>query len=137
VAEPEVYLPDERVLPIQEQLYQKYPIFIDWHTDFVTVRHEPPYTGNLPDGSQGVSQEAIIQFMIVSDYPATRPIQRAAGVRHGSQATTYERGWLEAEQEFKSGHYVGQGKDDPLMVIFQGLAYKHFDEVMSLAQIMN
>jgi len=141
MAEQEVYLPDERVLPVQEELFRKYPVFLDWGTDLLTVRHEAnklrPYQGALPEGPQGRSEKTIIQFLIVSDYPATRPIQRAAGIRHGTSAIVYEDAWEEAEKEFEGGHYVGQGADDPLAVIFNGLAFKHAEQMMSLAQIMN
>jgi len=137
----EVFLPDERVLPIQELLTKKYPLFKDWGTDFVSVRHEAspdePYEGQLPEGPMGRSEKPVVQFLIVSDYPATRPIQRKQGVRHGTSAITYEDSWEEAEKEHRNGHYVHQGIDDPLLVIFAGLAYKHTEEMMSLSSIMN
>ncbi len=138
----EVYLSDERVLPIQEQMAIKWPLFKDWGTDFLTVRHEAskedPYKGPLPDGSVGISVWPIIEFLLVSDYPATRPVQKKAGVRHGTRAIVYEASWEEAEAEFKNGHYVrGDGAEDPLIVIFKGMAFKHTDEMMSLASIMN
>ncbi len=139
---PEVFLPDERVIPIQERMHVKWPLLKDWGTDFVTVRHDAskldPYNGPLPDGSVGISVWPIIEFLLVSNYPATRPVQRKAGVRHGTRAIVYERSWEEAEKEFKNGHYVrGDGATDPLEVIFRGMAFKHTDEMMSLASIMN
>jgi hypothetical protein len=132
----EVYLPDERVLPVQQKLYEKYPSFIDWNTDFLTVRVED-FEGQLPDGTSGKTPWPVIQFMIVSDYPASRPIQRAQGVRHATVATVWERAWEEGEKEFKNGHYVNSKAEDPLEVIFAGVAHKHVEEITSLSQIMN
>jgi len=135
--EPEVYLPDERVLPIQEALYKAIPQLVDWHTDFVTVRYEPPWMGVLPEGVEGVSEKAILQFMLISDFPPTRVIQRAAGVRHSTRATLYEDAWEEAEAERLNGHYVNGEAQDPLHKIFRGLMAKHKWEVEKLSTITN
>lgn len=134
MSDQEVYLPDERVIPVQDKLYLEYPLFVDWHTDFVTIRHEPPFTGTLPDGTVGTTQWPVLQFMVVSDYPATRVIQRKMGVRHATAATLWERAWEEADREYK--HLVGV-KVDPLERIFRAIAFKHYDEMQSLASLMN
>jgi hypothetical protein len=141
MAKQEVFLPDERVLPIQARLTEEHRSFVDWNTDFVTVRHEAApgqeYYGVLPEGPEGFSQKPIIQFLIVSDYPATRPIQRAQGVRHATSAIVYEDAWEVAEEEYRNGHYVKHDKTDPLEVIFRGMAKKHVWEVYQLSRIMN
>lgn len=143
MSDPEVYLPDQRVIPIQERMAVKWPLFVDWGTDFLTVRHEAstvdPYNGPLPDGSNGMTIHPIIEFLLISDYPATRPIQRKQGVRHGTRAIVYEAAWLEAEKDFTNSHFVrtGEAARDPLEIIFEGMAFKHTDEMMSLASIMN
>ena len=136
-SEPEVYLPDERVLPIQEALYAAIPQLVDWHTDFVTMRYEPPWIGVLPEGIEGISQKAILQFALISDFPPTRVIQRAAGARHSTRATLYEDDWEEAERERLNGHYVNGNTTDPLETIFRGLMAKHKWEVERLSTIMN
>lgn len=134
----EVYLPDNRILPIQEVLVREYPIFLDWDTDFVTVLHHPPFTGPLPDGTSGTTMNEVVQFLLVSDYPATRKIQRDAGVRHATVATAWQRAWEEADHEYrKGGHFAGQGHVDPLLTIFRGLAFQHHREMMDLASITN
>lgn len=136
-SKPEVYLPDERVLPIQEALYQEIPQLKDWGTDFVTLRFEPPWVGVLPEGMEGVSMKPILQFVLVSDFPPTRPIQRSAGLRHSTRATLYEDAWEEAEKERTNGHYVNGDVTDPLEKIFRGLMAKHRWEVTRLSKIMN
>lgn len=134
----EVYLPDERVWPIQERVVEKYSIFLDWDTDFLTVLHKPPFTGPLPDGTSGTTMNEVVQFLLVSDYPATRKIQREHGIRHGTVAAAWRRAWEEAEHEYRSGgHFVGQVNEDPLLAIFASLAAQHYDEMMQLASITN
>ena len=133
----EVYLPDERVLPIQETLYREVPQMTEWKTDFLTLRYDPPWVGVLPEGMEGVSMKAILQFVLVSDFPPTRVIQRAAGLRHSTRATLYEDAWEEAEKERTNSHYVNGETTDPLEKIFRGLLAKHKWEVTSLSQIMN
>lgn len=134
----EVYLPDQRVWQAQEQIVRKYPLFLDLHTDFATVLHQPPWTGQLPDGTTGTTLNEVLQFVLVSDYPATRKIQREHGVRHGSVATVWQRAFDVAEYTYqKGGHFAGQGKDDPVLGIFSALAHKHYTEIMDLASIMN
>jgi hypothetical protein len=134
---PEVYLPDERVIPIQEALYREIPQLTDWRTDFVTMRFEPPWYGVLPEGEQGISMKPILQFALISDYPPTRKIQRASGLRHSTRATLYEDAWEEAEKERQNGHYVNGSIGDPLEKIFRGLMAKHKWEVTRLSTIMN
>ena len=134
----EVYLPDSRVWQVQEQLVREYPLFTDWHTDFGTFIHMPPYTGELPDGTTGTTLNEVIQFALVSDYPATRKIQRKHGVRHGSLATAWLRAFEQAEYTYqKGGHYAGEVQGDPVLQIFSALAHKHYTEMMDLAAITN
>lgn len=134
----EVYLPDERIWKVQEQLVRKYPLFLDWHTDFGSFIHMPPYTGELPDGTTGTTLNEVVQFALISDYPATRKIQREQGVRHGSMATVWMRAFEMAEYTYqKGGHYAGEAQGDPVLQIFSALAFKHYNEIMDLASITN
>lgn len=134
----EVYLPDFRVAQVQEKVVRDYPLFIDWHTNFATFIHMPPYTGQLPDGSTGTTLNEVVQFALVSDYPATRKIQREQGVRHGTLATVWMRAFEQAEYTYqKGGHFAGMQQGDPVLTIFRALAHKHYNEMMDLASIMN
>jgi len=129
----EPYLSDQEVNDVQSRLFEEYPQLIGFNTDFATTRIEPPWHGQLPDGSTGWTRNPVVQFVVVSDHP--RPIQRKMGVRHGTVAATWQ---LAYELAVKSdGHYVIGSKDHPLMIIFRGLVKQHIDEMESLASIMN
>lgn len=132
----EVYLPDSRVLPVAERLYLKYPLLAMEGTEFVTVRHEPPFTGQMPSGEMGTTEEVVLQFLLATPHPR-RSVYKQPGMMLTTQATLWEVGWLEAEQEFKSGHYVHTDKRDPLEVIYDGLAYKHVQDIISMKQLSN
>jgi hypothetical protein len=132
---PDVYLNDSRVEPVKERIYARFPALFEAGTELVTIRHEPPFTGQLPDGQMGTAGAPVLQFLLVSPHP--RPVQRRMGVQHVSVATLWERGWEDAEREHRGGHYNGQGHTDPLEVIFMGLALKHNEDLASLKQIMN
>ena len=130
----EPYLSDERVLRVQEKLYDDYPELADYHTDLVTARIEPPWYGQLPDGTTGHTNHAVVQFVAVSDHP--RPIQRKNGIRHGTVATAWPAAFEEADAE--RGHYVvGEATMDPLEKIFRMVVAKHLEEMDSLKSIMN
>lgn len=129
----EPYLPDADVLAIQEKMYEAYPKLIRYNTDFVTTRIEPPWHGQLPDGTTRTTDQPVVQFVVVSDHP--RPIQRKMGVRHGTVATAWQQAF---EQSMKDGdHYVIGGKMGPLETIFRGLVHKHLQELDKLGRIMN
>lgn len=134
--EPEVYLPDDRVLPVQERLSRQYPTLISAGSKFVTVRHEPPFTGQLPDGRVGHTDRPIVQFLVVSPHPR-RWKYANPGMQHVTVGTVYERDWEDAEGEYRNGHYVHVEKRDPLEVIYAGLARKHVDDLISLNQIID
>ncbi len=131
----EIFLSDERVLPIQDILCVQFPRLLDHNADFVTIRHEPPFTGQLPDGRVGHADHAVIQFMVVSDNP--RWYGRKYGLRHGTTATLWERAWEDSEKERLHGHYVNGESMDPLERIFRGLVFRHLEEMKSLKEIMN
>jgi hypothetical protein len=129
----EPYLDDARVHAVAERVVETYPELIDYKTDFLTTRIEPPWYGQLPDGTTGYTNHAVVQFVLVSDNP--RPIQQRMGVRHGTVATAWPTAFEEAEEE---GHYVlGEKYVDPLERIFRMLAAKHIEELDSLKSIMN
>ena len=132
----EVYLPDSRVEEVRERLFLKWPVLGMSNAEFVTVRHEPPFTGQMPDGSQGVTDEVVLQFLIAAPHPRANHYNQP-GMMLTSVATLWERGWLEAEQEHKSGHYVHIDKRDPLEVIYDGLALKFTQDWISMNQIQN
>lgn len=139
---PEVFLPDDRVLPVQDRLYLKYPRLITTGAEFVTVRHEPPFTGQLPEGRVGTTQSAVVQFLLVSPHPRAeayraRGIKVGAGLKHVTAGTVYERGWEEAESEYRNGRYVHVDKRDPLEVIYEPLVIKHLQDWLSLKQLIN
>jgi len=129
----EVYLPDATVHAVQEKLYEKYPALIDWNTDFVSTRIEPPWYGPLPDGTTGTTNNPVVQFGCVSDHP--RPIQRDQGVRHGTMATAWQQAFEDSKKEF--GDYVVGGSLGPLESIFSMVVQKHIGEMKSLASIIN
>jgi len=133
VSQLEPYLPDADVHAIQSKLYEAFPKLIAWNTDLVTTRIEPPWYGNLPDGTTGRTTNPVVQFLVVSDHP--RPIQRAQGVRHGTVASAWQRAFEEAQKGF--GHYVISGKMGPLETIFRMVLNKHLKEMESLSQIIN
>ena len=132
----EVYLPDDRVTPVQEALYLKYPTLSLQGSEFLTVRHEPPFSGQMPDGEVGTTENVVLQFLISTPHPR-RHIYKNEGQRHVTVGTLWERGWEEAESEYRNGHYVAGDRKDPLLVIFDGLAYKHVADLISLSQLMN
>lgn len=132
----EVYLPDTRVLPVAERLYLKYPLLSMEGTEFLTVRHEPPFTGQMPNGEVGVTDDVVLQFVLATPHPR-RMVYKQPGLKLTTQATLWEVGWLEAEREFQSGHYVHTDKRDPLEVIYDGLAFKHIQDLISMKQVMN
>jgi len=131
VSQLEPFLPDVEVHAIQSKLYDEYPQLIDWNTDFATTRIEPPWHGQLPDGTTRTTRHPVVQFVIVSDHP--RAIQRKMGVRHGTVATAWEQAYRDAV----STHYVSGDKMAPLETIFRGVLKKHIDEMASLNSIMN
>lgn len=133
---PEVYLPDDRVIPVQEKLVREYPILIESGTEFVSVRHEPPFTGQLPTGEVGSTDRAVVQFLVVSPHPR-RWLYGNPGTKLTSTGTVWETDWEEAEQEYRNGHYVHTDKRDPLEVIYAGLCAKHVADLVSLKQIIN
>ena len=131
--EPEVYLPDSRLEPVADTILARYPLLMEHNAEFVTVRHEPPFTGQLPEGKVGTSNIPVVQFLIVSQHP--RPIQQKMGIKHTTVGTVYEVGWEQAEQEYKNGHYVNGGTTDPLLTIYMGLAFKHSEDLRSLKEM--
>ena len=130
----EPYLPDDRVARVAEKLYDDYPALADYNTDLVTARIEPPWYGQLPDGTTGHTDHAVVQFVAVSDHP--RPIQRRNGVRHGTVATAWPAAFEKADAE-RQHFVVGETAVDPLEKIFRMVVAKHLEELESLKTIMN
>lgn len=135
MAKTEVYLPDERVIPVQEKLVQEYPSILG-STDFLTVRHEPPFTGQLPDGRVGTTDRVVVQFLVVSPHPR-RFVYGNPGQKLTTQGAVWESDWEDAEREYRNGHYVNVNAKDPLEVIFRGLVLKHSGDIVSLKQLIN
>ena len=129
----EPYLPDADVHALQTKLYEEFPRLIAWNTDLVTTRIEPPWHGQLPDGTTGWTRNPVVQFVLVSDHP--RPMQSRMGVRHGTVATLWQAAFEQALKD--EGHYVIGGNMGTLEYIFRGLLRKHVGEMESLASIMN
>lgn len=113
----------------------RFPVLADAGTTFVTVRHEPPFTGQLPSGRVGATDNPVVQFLVVSNHP--RPIQRKHGLKHITTGTVWEQAWETAEREWQNGHYVNPDAEDPLEVIYGGLLLKHTADYMSLKQMTN
>lgn len=132
----DVYLPDSRVERVREKLFLKYPLLATEGTELLTVRHEPPFTGQLPNGEVGTTEDVVLQFLLATPHPR-RMVYKKPGMLLTTQATLWEIGWREAEQEYNSGHYVHTDKRDPLEVIFEGLAFKHIQDIISMKQLMN
>jgi hypothetical protein len=132
----EVYLPDSRVERVREMMLLKYPLLAVEGTEFVTVRHEPPFKGQMPNGEMGITEEVVLQFLLATPHPRA-DVYKKPGMLLTTQATLWERGWLEAEQEHKSGHYVSIDRRDPLEVIYDGLCFKHVQDIISTKQISN
>lgn len=128
----EPYLPDDRVLRVQSKLYDEFPILQEYGTDFATGRIEPPWHGLLPNGRTGWTNNAVLQFIVVSDHP--RPIQKRMGVRHGTTAAIWERAFEDSVNDAK--HFVDD-RQPPEERIFRLLAAKHISEMQSLASIMS
>jgi hypothetical protein len=133
VSQLEPYLPDEEVLEVQNILYEEYPMLQKWNTNLVTTRIEPPWHGQLPDGTTRTTTHPVVQFLVVSDHP--RPIQRKQGVRHGTVAISWQRAYEDAVKE--QAHKVSGDEISPLENIFRTTLTKHVSEMKSLAQIMN
>ena len=138
----EVYLPDSRVIPILERMWQRYPTLAMAGTEFVTVRHEPPFSGQMPDGRVGTTDEVIVQFLVVSPHPRRfeyrmRNMEGAMGMLLTTAGTVFEIGWEQAEAEYRNGRYVQVDKRDPLEVIYDGLCQKHVADIVSLNELMN
>lgn len=129
----EPYLPDADVLAVQQKLYEEFPQLIGFNTDFVTTRIEPPYKGQLPDGTTGWTRHPVVQFIVVSDHP--RPIQRKMGVRHGTVSSAWEQAFSTAMKE--GGHFVIGGKMGPLEDVFRMTLTRHLYEMKKLSRIMN
>lgn len=128
-----VALPDQRVLPIQDKCWMEWPVLAQYEAQFATARVEPPFTGQLPDGTVGTTNYPLMQFVISSKHP--RPLQRKHGVNHVSIATAWENAWEESERERE--HFVQGGRMDPAEAIFRALAQKHARDLMQLQRIMN
>lgn len=128
-----VALPDQRVVPIQERLWLRYPSLVRYEAMFVTAYVEPPWTGQLPDGTTGTTRHPLIQFIISSQHP--RPLQRKFGIHHVSIATAWRNAWELAEQE--RGRFVQGGARDPAEAIFAALAQKHARDLQDLERIMD
>lgn len=127
----EPYLSDERVQRVAEKLYGEYPILQRYPTDFATARIEPPWHGQLPDGSTGWTTHPVVQFILVSDHP--RPTQRRMGVRHASTGTIWPAAFEATEKE--ESHVVTAGKEAPEERIFRALALKHIVDLDRLSRI--
>ena len=126
------YLPDSRVTPLQERMWLEYPLLAKYDARFVTAEIEPPYTGQLPDGSTGTTNHRVCQFIISSEHP--RPLQRKMGLQHVSIAIVFKQAWEEAEKERQ--HYVSNGEMPPLEKAFRMLARKHSGDLATLESII-
>jgi hypothetical protein len=133
VSQLEPYLSDIEVHEVQSRLYEEFPQLIAWNTDFVTTRIEPPWYGQLPDGTTGRTTNPVVQFLIVSDHP--RPIQRLQGARHGTVASAWQQAFESAVKEQK--HLVVGDKKSPLETVFRMVLIKHIEEMASLKSIIN
>lgn len=129
----EPYLPDERVLRVQDKLYLENPVMVLHNTNLVTTRIEPPWYGLLPDGRTATTNHPVVQFVAVSDHP--RPLQRKHGYRHATVATVWQQAFEDAEKD--KTHYVSGDQAPPEEVIFRGVVAKHLEELDSLSSIMN
>ena len=132
----DVYLPDSRVERVREHLLLKYPLLAAEGTELLTVRHEPPFTGQLPGGEVGTTEDVVLQFLLVTPHPR-RMVYKQPGMKLTTQGTLWEVGWLEAEREYTNNHYVRGEQTDPLQVIYEGLAYKHVQDIISMKQLSN
>jgi hypothetical protein len=132
----DVYLPDSRVEPVKERLYLRWPTLAAHGTEFVTVRHNPPFTGQMPGGEMGTTEDVVLQFVLSTPHPR-REVYKQPGMKLTTQATLWEVGWLEAEREYQNGHYVQQDATDPLEVIYSALAFKHIQDIVSMLQLQN
>lgn len=131
----EPYLSDQEVSSVATRIIDENAVLQRYNSDFLTTRIEPPWHGVLPDGTTGWTTRPVVQFIIVSDYPKTRPIQRKHGVRHATVAAAWERAYEEAVKEEK--HKVQGDRMPSLERIFRGVTKKHIEELESLASIMN
>lgn len=112
----EPYMPDGRVLPIQERAWIRYPILAKYDSQFATALVELP------------GQHSKIQFIISSEHP--RPVQRKYGYRHVGVATVFQRAWEDSERERR--HFVSAGEMDPAERVFRALAQKQVSDLRNL-----
>lgn len=129
----EPYLPDDRVMRHQERAWLRHPVLAKYDAMFATALVEPPYEGQLPDGTTGRTTHPLVQFIVASSHP--RPIQRRMGIQHVNVAIAWRRAWDGADKE--RGHYVQGGAPDPAGTIFDKLAEKHARDLLSLESIID
>ena len=135
MAKIEPYLSDQEVSAVATRILDEYKVLQRHNSDFLTTRIEPPWHGLLPNGRTGWTTAPVVQFIIVSDYPKTRPLQHRLGVRHATVAAAWERVYEKAAKERE--HFVTGDEMPPLERIFRGVAAKHIEELASLASIIN
>lgn len=129
----EPYLSDERVGRVASKLYEEFPKLSEWNTDFATGRIEPPWHGQLPEGSVGWATTPVVQFIVVSDHP--RPIQRKMGVRHATTGTIWPGAFEAADKE--ESHYVVGEKASAEERIFRAVLSRHLWEMDRLSRIQS